>query len=250
VTGADEIWAYGLRNPWKFSFDRMTGDLFLADVGQSAREEVNFQAAGAPGGQNYGWRLRRGRSTPPFGAPVGGDSRPARSIRSTSTSHDRVADPVDHRGYVYRGPIASCKQVLLRRFLERGQGLVAPLHWLDHADFDGTSFIEFQDWTQLLTPDVGSIRFISQFAEDAAGNLYLIDLGGGFDGQARSTGWFEPSSATLVAAALAALAAARAPRARRLIKGTILRESLSRQGIDAPLPAPALALLLSAPARA
>ncbi|MCS6936162.1 MAG: PQQ-dependent sugar dehydrogenase [Candidatus Bipolaricaulota bacterium] len=58
--GADEIWAYGLRNPWRFSFDRLTGDLFIADVGQNNWEEVNFQAANSAGGQNYGWRLMEG----------------------------------------------------------------------------------------------------------------------------------------------------------------------------------------------
>jgi glucose/arabinose dehydrogenase len=52
-----EIWALGLRNPWRFSFDRLTGDLFIADVGQNSFEEVNFQAAGSTGGENYGWRL-------------------------------------------------------------------------------------------------------------------------------------------------------------------------------------------------
>lgn len=55
-----EIWAYGLRNPWRFAFDRQTGDLFIADVGQSRREEINFQPAGSPGGQNYGWRVVEG----------------------------------------------------------------------------------------------------------------------------------------------------------------------------------------------
>ncbi|MBI4637763.1 MAG: PQQ-dependent sugar dehydrogenase [Candidatus Rokubacteria bacterium] len=55
-----EIWAYGLRNPWRFSFDRLTGDLFIGDVGQESREEVDFQPAGSPGGQNYGWRLMEG----------------------------------------------------------------------------------------------------------------------------------------------------------------------------------------------
>ena len=50
-----ETWAYGLRNPWTFSFDPQTGDLYIADVGQNAWEEINFQAAGTPGGQNYGW---------------------------------------------------------------------------------------------------------------------------------------------------------------------------------------------------
>jgi glucose/arabinose dehydrogenase len=55
-----EIWAFGLRNPWRFSFDRQTGDLLIADVGQGAREEVNFQPAGASGGTNYGWRRMEG----------------------------------------------------------------------------------------------------------------------------------------------------------------------------------------------
>lgn len=55
-----EIWALGLRNPWRFSFDRLTGDLYIADVGQSAREEINFQPAASAGGENYGWRIMEG----------------------------------------------------------------------------------------------------------------------------------------------------------------------------------------------
>src|SRR5690606_31871801 len=56
----DEIWAFGLRNPWRFSFDRLTGDLFIGDVGQGTWEEVNFQPAGFPGGANYGWSCFEG----------------------------------------------------------------------------------------------------------------------------------------------------------------------------------------------
>ncbi len=59
-TALPEIWAYGLRNPWKFAFDTETGDLFIADVGQSELEEVDFQPAGAAGGANYGWRCYEG----------------------------------------------------------------------------------------------------------------------------------------------------------------------------------------------
>ena len=55
-----EIWAYGLRNPWRFSFDRATGDLYIGDVGQNTYEEIDFQPAGASGGQNYGWNTREG----------------------------------------------------------------------------------------------------------------------------------------------------------------------------------------------
>ena len=57
---ADEIWALGLRNPWRFSFDRSTGDLWIGDVGQNAHEEVDLQAAASSGGQNYGWDCREG----------------------------------------------------------------------------------------------------------------------------------------------------------------------------------------------
>ena len=61
VDGArPEIWAYGLRNPWRFHFDARTGDLWIADVGQNAVEEVNLQPAGSPGGENYGWRVVEG----------------------------------------------------------------------------------------------------------------------------------------------------------------------------------------------
>ncbi len=55
-----EIWASGLRNPWRFSFDRFSGDLFIGDVGQGAREEVDFQPATSGGGENYGWRVMEG----------------------------------------------------------------------------------------------------------------------------------------------------------------------------------------------
>jgi glucose/arabinose dehydrogenase len=74
-----EIWAYGLRNPWRFSFDPRTGDLWIADVGQNAVEEVNLLRAGAPAGANFGWRVvegdrcfdpARGCDPSPFEAPV------------------------------------------------------------------------------------------------------------------------------------------------------------------------------------
>ena len=59
----DEIWALGLRNPWRFSFDRLTGDMWIADVGQNAWEEINFQPASSTGGENYGWRCYEGNNT-------------------------------------------------------------------------------------------------------------------------------------------------------------------------------------------
>ncbi len=62
-TGEDEIWAYGLRNPWRFSFDPKTGDLYISDVGKSEWEEINFQPANSKGGENYGWRILEGFHT-------------------------------------------------------------------------------------------------------------------------------------------------------------------------------------------
>jgi glucose/arabinose dehydrogenase len=76
----DEVWARGFRNPWRFSFDRETGDLYIGDVGQSAREEIDLQPADSPGGENYGWKVMEGTlcfgtsacpaSTPPCNSPA------------------------------------------------------------------------------------------------------------------------------------------------------------------------------------
>jgi glucose/arabinose dehydrogenase len=60
TNGLDEIWAYGVRNPWRCTFDRVTGDFFIADVGQGAWEEINFQSAASTGGENYGWDVLEG----------------------------------------------------------------------------------------------------------------------------------------------------------------------------------------------
>lgn len=60
---ADEIWAIGYRNPWRFSFDRVTGDMWVGDVGQNAWEEIDFEPFGSPGGLNYGWRCYEGNAT-------------------------------------------------------------------------------------------------------------------------------------------------------------------------------------------
>lgn len=94
----ESIWAYGLRNPWRTSFDRETGDLWIADVGQNIREEVNFQPAGDPGGQHYGWRCREG-----FGST-------GLACGSTSGFTDPVHDYLHGAngcsitgGYAYRG---------------------------------------------------------------------------------------------------------------------------------------------------
>ncbi len=97
-----EIWAYGLRNAWRFSFDRSNGDLFIGDVGQEKFEEVHFQAAGAGGGQNYGWRILEGDScyNPATCAP------PDNYVAPIAVYEHGVSDSNGCSitgGYVYRG---------------------------------------------------------------------------------------------------------------------------------------------------
>jgi glucose/arabinose dehydrogenase len=101
---APEIWAYGLRNPYRNSFDRQTGDLFIADVGQNLREEVNFQPASFNGGANYGWDLREGT----IETPVGGGSLPGAIDPIYDYGHGLgpFQGYVVIGGYVYRGMLA------------------------------------------------------------------------------------------------------------------------------------------------
>ena len=170
ITGDDEIWAYGLRNPWRPSFDWSTGDLYIADVGQGAREEVNFQLASDLGGENYGWRLREGLIATPGG--VGGPAPPG----AVEPIHDyeHVGAPLGGfsitGGYVYRGPNAAQQGVYF--FAD----YVTEQIW--SFRFDGVNMSEFANRTTELAPNVGSINSIVSFGEDGAGNLYIVDLGG------------------------------------------------------------------------
>lgn len=95
----DEIWAYGLRNPFRFSFDRQNGDLYIGDVGQGAREEVNFQPGGSPGGVNYGWRCYEGDATYNLGGcgSAGQYTRPFFDYNRTTTQRSVIG------GFTYRG---------------------------------------------------------------------------------------------------------------------------------------------------
>lgn len=159
ATGArPEIWAYGLRNPWRFSFDRATGDLFIADVGQSQWEEVNYQPAAGAGGENYGWRIMEG--THCFGAE--------------SCDQDGLIIPIfeyDHSqgcsitgGYVYRGA----------SFPEMGGNYFV-------ADYCyGTIWRLFPGNGRWLSDVVlDSDLIISSFGEDADGELYALNYGSG-----------------------------------------------------------------------
>jgi len=98
--GLPEIWSYGLRNPWRFSFDRLTGDIYTGDVGQGSWEEVNFVPAASPGGENYGWRLMEGNHcfNPATNCDPGGLIYPVFDYPHGTGNVCSVTG-----GYVYRG---------------------------------------------------------------------------------------------------------------------------------------------------
>jgi glucose/arabinose dehydrogenase len=100
----DEVWAVGLRNPWRFSFDRETGDLWVGDVGQGQREEVDFQPTSSRGGENYGWKIMEGtlchlRDACPSSTPTCGSS--AYTLPVLEYGHGPHCSITG--GYVYRG---------------------------------------------------------------------------------------------------------------------------------------------------
>jgi len=167
----DDIWAYGLRNPYRGSFDRETGDFWIGDVGQGAREEIDFQPADSQGGENYGWRLREGDiQTPTQG--IGG-AEPADHVGPV---YDYLSDGIGQfggnsvvGGYVYRGPDP---EVRGRYFF--GDSFPSQLWSFDPADPDGT----VANLDSLLNPS-GSISTPVSFGEDAVGNLYILNRGGG-----------------------------------------------------------------------
>ncbi len=177
TVGDDEIWVYGLRNPWRPSFDRETGDLYIADVGQGAREEINVQPASSNGGENYGWRVREGTiATPNVGGP-----KPLGAI-------DPIYDYAHGNGpfqgnsvtggYAYRGPIQQLQgQYFFGDFVSGGiwslqfDGSASSTH-------NGTNFTNLVDRTSQFTPDAGAINTLASFGEDNQGNLYLVDIDG------------------------------------------------------------------------
>ena len=180
-TGDDEIWAYGLRNPFRASFDRLTHDLWIGDVGQDDREEIDFQPAASAGGENYGWRLREGDiATPtPVGAPVGGPP-PADYVPPvySYTHPNTIAPPaspvgfdgtVVTGGYVYRGPDPSLQGKYF--FLDAG----GHHYWMVDANPFGT----VANINSSMTPDIGAAAFPVSFGEDAVGNLYIVYIASG-----------------------------------------------------------------------
>jgi Ca2+-binding RTX toxin-like protein len=170
VAGADEIWALGLRNPWRMSFDSLTGDVYIADVGQLTREEVDFVPAGSTGVRNFGWRIMEG-SLPfipgPPGTPQPGD--PSLTGPVFEYGHD-VGQSITG-GYVYRGPAAGLQGAYI--FADFVTGRVWSLRMVDGVAVDAI------EHTAQIAADIGSLSFISSFGVDAAGRLYAVTLNSG-----------------------------------------------------------------------
>jgi Ca2+-binding RTX toxin-like protein len=173
VAGADEIWAYGLRNGWRPSFDRLTGDLYIADVGQGAREEINFQAASSAGGENYGWKVKEGFQV--FDDTVPGNPPPTTPpLTDPVIDYPHVAGPGGGfsvtGGYVYRG----ASPYLQGHYFFAD--FVTDQLWTIRV-VNGVA-TEFTNRTAELEVSGGAVDSIASFAEDGNGNLYIIGLDG------------------------------------------------------------------------
>jgi hypothetical protein len=170
--GDDEIWAYGLRNPFRASFDRQTGDLWIGDVGQGQREEIDFQAANWAGGANYGWRLREGLIQTPG---VGGAKPPDNvdPVYDYNRDDDQFGGTVVSGGYVYRGPDPSLRGKYFFLDSRNSSSTSDDNYWMfDPANPFGT----VQNIDSMLTPNTGSPQWPVSFGEDANGNLYIAYL--------------------------------------------------------------------------
>jgi glucose/arabinose dehydrogenase len=163
-----EIWAYGLRNPWRCSFDRTTGDFWIGDVGQNKWEEVDFMPSGKGSGANYGWSLREGdKETPQKG--TGGPS-PVGSVEPIYTYDHGGKENQGFSvtgGYLYRGTI---KELRGRYVFGDYQN---PRIWSFVVKNGKIS--DFKDHTKSLQPEGGKINLIASFAEDNDGEIYVID---------------------------------------------------------------------------
>jgi glucose/arabinose dehydrogenase len=154
--GLPEIWAYGLRNPWRLSFDKLTSDLYIGDVGQNMWEEIDFLPAGSPGGTNFGWNFREGAHDYEGGGPAGMVDPIA------EYSHPDGGCSVTG-GYVYRGSMPEWNGIYLYGDYCSGKiwGLIQQ---------DG-------GWQSQLLFDLDST--ITSFGQDTSGELYLLSDSGG-----------------------------------------------------------------------
>src|SRR6476646_731863 len=153
-----EVWSYGLRNPWRFSFDRTTGDLYIGDVGQDSFEEVDVApaAAGSGKGLNFGWNIMEGTNC--YNASTCNQS--GLTLPVLEYPHSEGCSVTG--GYVYRGSVIPALQGLYF-FGDYCQGTVRSFR------YQGGSATELTDWPTLRPG--GSI---TSFGEDAAGELYVV----------------------------------------------------------------------------
>jgi len=161
-----EIWAFGLRNPWRFAFDRATGDLFIGDVGQSALEEVDVGLASRRGGENYGWNTMEGSRcfSPAGGCDTSGLTLPV-------TEYGRSDGFSITGGVVYRG----CRMPGYAGhyfYADYGTGLVRSFR------LEAGRAVEPRDWTTALSGAARVIRNPSSFGVDADGEVYIVDYDG------------------------------------------------------------------------
>lgn len=157
--GAPEVWAYGLRNPWRFSFDRLTGDLYIGDVGQGTWEEIDYLPAGSPGGTNFGWNYLEGMHA------FSNLPQPEGEVLTDPVaeySHNQGISVIG--GVVYRGEqLPSMQGIYL--FGDYGSGLI----WGLFMDDVGT-------WQNAILFRIGGS--ITSFGEDESGEIYVADLSG------------------------------------------------------------------------
>ncbi len=166
----DEIWATGLRNPWCFSFDRQTGDLWIADVGQNVLEEIDFQPATSMGGENYGWRLMEGTDcyNPSSDCNDG-------SLVLPLYEYAHGGDPFRcsiSGGHVHRGGGAP---ELIGQYLF--SDYCSNQIWALARDSQ-TGAVQVTDITDYLAP-AGGFQNIVAFGQDAQGDSYIVDWSAG-----------------------------------------------------------------------
>jgi len=173
-----EIWLYGVRNPWKSSWDRKTKAMFIGDVGQATREEIDVQKPNNPGGgENLGWRYKEGFVQSPCSQPT-----PPPGLTDPIFDYDHTVGISIIGGYVYRGRKVSDL---------RGLYVFGDTFGPDGGDFtgkiwtfsyNGHTVTDFQDITSQLFPTrIGSFPLVNPVAfwEDSSGELYIVSYGNG-----------------------------------------------------------------------
>jgi glucose/arabinose dehydrogenase len=169
-----EVWSYGWRNPYRFSFDRLTGDLWVGDVGQHAREEIDFQPAASAGGENYGWHLMEGFecNTPPTDCNDGSLTLPVYDYPHLTEGCYSVTG-----GTVYRGTALGAAFQGKYFFADFCDGDLPGFSGRIYSfEYVNAQVEEFTEWTvDLDPPGTERIIFPGAIVEDPAGELYVVE---------------------------------------------------------------------------